>query len=230
MHQWVPEESMKSWAEARERFWEQYRAALPGNTGEAVEVWRKLREQQVAVWEKLVQDTLAGQGAWIERCFAQLASRPAPEGIAEFRSQFEQNMKQWLETQERLWNELFALIRGETPVALDAPVMAAEPVATEPAPLVAPEPVYEAPAIAEPVYAEPAPVEPVYEAPAPVEPVYEATAPVEPVYEAPAPVEPVYEAPATEPVYEAGTVADAEPAEAGDTTPKPATRSTRRRK
>ncbi|MFO1360064.1 hypothetical protein [Plasticicumulans sp.] len=194
---------MKSWIEARERFWEQYRAALPTDTDQAVDAWRSLRAQHLALWEKLVHDTLAGQTAWVDRLFAQLSNAPAPERVVEFRGQFEQGIRQWLETQDRLWGELFTLMRGEAPVAVDVPV-APEAPAAEPAPV---EPVSQAPA--EPVYEQPAPVyeqqAPVYEQPAPV---YEQQAPVyeqqAPVYEQPAPVyeqqAPVYEQQA--PVYE----------------------------
>ena len=229
MHQWMPEDTLKSWTEARARFWEQYRSALPVDSEQAVEAWRNLRAQHVAVWEKLVQDTLAGQNAWVDRWFAQLAARPAPEGVAEFRSQFEQGMKQWLETQERLWNELFALIRGEAPAVADAPVTVeapaaeaapvAEPVA-EPAPVVEPAPVAAAAVVEDVPVAEPA-GEPVVEAPVEV-----ATADEAPVDEAPEPA--AFAEPA--PVADAEPVPDDEPVAAGDEAPKPAPRGTRRRK
>ncbi|TCO83439.1 hypothetical protein EV699_102137 [Plasticicumulans lactativorans] len=176
MHGWLEESMMKDWAEAQRRLWETLVGTATAGPGkEAAAAWREMYRQNLSVWERSVRETLERQSAWVEDWVERVKGQPGgPEAAGEIGRQIEEGLRQWMETQNRLWAEMFTALRagqtegGEAPVpaasaaAVEIPVQAA---AEPAAPAAAPEPAATA-AAAEPAAAEPAAGEAGAEAPA----------------------------------------------------------------
>jgi len=151
MHKWMSEEIFKRWSEAQEQFWQQWTGAAPVDADKALEAWRQACSQNMGLWEKLVRETLEGQAAWVEQCMVRMGGEGKNiEALGEWRQRFDAGMRQWMEAQTQLWEQLFEVMHSaaQTEVKESAPpeqVVASSPVVTEEV----------APPVVEPVAAEP---------------------------------------------------------------------------
>jgi len=206
---WINEDILKNWTEAQKRLWDSLCAAIPFQPPAGIEVWRETYLKNLTAWETVVRQTLAQEASWVQQWVERAAQeKGTPKLMAAWVRQMEEVLQRWVQTQNRWWDEYFAVLRrggsahaeqsearsaqAITEAATESASAAAEP------PIAPPEPVVEvvepaatvsetvSEAVAEPVV-EPAATVPETASEAVAEPV-EVTPAVEGFAEIPAPV------------------------------------------
>ena len=128
MKAWVNENHLTTWTKVQQRLYESLSAVLPALQAPAgMEWWREAYLKHLATWEAAVKKTLQTETAWVEQWAGQTGGKQAavPDILSSWTRQMEGLLRQWLSTQNQLWDEFFAVLRqGGT--ALNAPSFATD--------------------------------------------------------------------------------------------------------
>lgn len=182
MTPWLNEDILKSWTEAQKRLWDSLCSAIPFQPPAGVEAWRETYLKNLTAWEAAVRQTLAQEALWVQQWVERVAQeKGTPKLMAAWVRQMEEVLQRWVQTQNRWWDEYFAVLRrggfthpeqsgaGPTPVAEagaateSAPAAPALPVAPSEPVVEMAEPAATVPETASGVVAEPKAVVPATE-------------------------------------------------------------------
>ncbi|MDX1654497.1 MAG: hypothetical protein R3310_04730 [Candidatus Competibacteraceae bacterium] len=107
-------DDLKNWTEAQRRLWENLSTTLPTfQPPQNLEGWRETYLRNLEVWEQSVQETLQLQASWVRQWAEQVSQDYGQsESMGEWSRQVEEVMQHWLDTQTRLWNNWFAMLRS----------------------------------------------------------------------------------------------------------------------
>lgn len=109
------EEMAKSWTDAQKKMWDNWLGAMQQEKSQAADVWAKT----VGAWEETAKNTLNAQTEWTRMWANNLkAIEGAPKEVAEWAAQAEEMSKQWSETQKKLWDSWFAMVKKVEPVKM----------------------------------------------------------------------------------------------------------------
>ena len=128
MTEWLNENLFKTWTEVQQRFHEGLSTVLPAlQVPAGIEWWREAYLQHLTTWEAAVKKTLQTEIAWVEQWAGQTASEQTgvPPMLSPWVRQMEALLRQWISTQNQLWDEFFDVLRhGST--ALSVPSFEAD--------------------------------------------------------------------------------------------------------
>ena len=167
MKDWSKDEAFTSWTEAQKRLWESLSTGVPAfQPPKSMGIWRDTYLKNLSAWEGAVKQSLDMQSAWVKQWARQVASEQGtPESMGEWTQQVEEVMQHWIDTQSKLWEDWFEMLRstasggGPLPSEVQAPAAppVPEPPAFAPAPREEPSPQPSPPAAEA---KEPSPVQP----------------------------------------------------------------------
>ncbi len=150
-------EVFETWTESQKRLWEGLSTVMPAfRKPQGMEAWQETYMRNLSAWEKSVQDAMAFQATWMKQWAGRvIREKGTPEAMADWNRQAQEVMDYWLETQNKLWEGWFELLRSGEGRAAPKPastagetgVVAPEPVRKESAPAApSPPPAAQAPA------------------------------------------------------------------------------------
>jgi predicted flap endonuclease-1-like 5' DNA nuclease len=123
MSNWLKDDIFKTLAETQKRLWEGLSTVLPSlPLPEGIEGWREAYLKNLDAWEGTVQKALRAESAWLEQWARQIASEQGiPEPIVGWTRQVEEVVQSWVQTQRKLWDDCFELLRSSSKAVQQAP-------------------------------------------------------------------------------------------------------------
>jgi hypothetical protein len=112
------EDMFKTWADVQKKMWDDMLKGTQGLWGsQPTQVWEKTMD----AWEESVKKTLDAQVEW-SRLWADgfTTAKGTPTEMAEWARQGQEMIKQWAETQRRLWEGWFDMTRKLRPSGFGA--------------------------------------------------------------------------------------------------------------
>lgn len=103
------EEMFKSWSDTQKKMWDSWLETV--QSGSAAMPGPQLWQKTVETWEQTVNNVLAAQSKWAETWSDSFNPDNTPEEMAQWFKQTQGMVTQWNETQQRLWQNWFELIK-----------------------------------------------------------------------------------------------------------------------
>lgn len=108
------EEMLKSWTESQQQMWDTWMKMMTpaGTQTPMTELW----QQSVETWESAVKNAADTQAEWMKMWLNSLEDMPnVPDDVVKMAEQAVEMNRQWIASQEQLWEGWFAAAKSMNP-------------------------------------------------------------------------------------------------------------------